>query len=97
MVKPFSSKPTESPSNGADNAQSGVQLSREALYEQRMEEIYQDAQAGHCSFEEATDRVVAAILARTGTWFTAKGRAELEARVRESCALDPRLRKALGR
>lgn len=97
-VKPNSEKPpVPAPSGAPMDAQSGVQLSREALYSQRMEEIYQDAQAGRCSFEEATDRVVEAIIARTNDWFTPQGRQELETRVRRACANDPRLSKALGR
>jgi hypothetical protein len=97
MVKPDSSKPTlVAPAGGAESAQSGVQLSRQALYLQRMNEIYDDVQAGRCNFDEATDRVVEAIVARTNDWFTQRGRTELAATVRESCARDPRLRKALG-
>jgi hypothetical protein len=96
VVKPFSAKPSVSTTNGADSAHSGVQLSREALYEQRMAEIYEDVQSGRCGFEEATDRVVEAILACSGDWFTDRGRVEFEAHVRQSCATDPRLRKALG-
>jgi hypothetical protein len=89
-----------SPPNGTDNAQSGVQLSRQALYEQRVDEIYEDAQAGRCSFEEAVERIVEATSARMGgNWFTPSGLEELKRRVRVACESDPRLllRKESGR
>jgi hypothetical protein len=96
-VKFFSKKPpVTAPIDGAANVQSGVQLSRSALYEQRMKAIYDDVHAGRCSFEEAIDRVVEAALALTTDWFTPKGRAEAAALVRQRCTSDPRLRKALG-
>lgn len=91
------SKPVLDPSVDADSVDSGVQLSRQALYERRMDEIYRDVQAGRCDFDEATDRVVEAILARTEDAFTQKGREQLALKVRSACANDPKLSKALGR
>lgn len=95
-VKPVPKHPgsQESPRPG-ESAQSGVQLSRVALFEQRMTEIYDDVQSGRCSTEEAIDRVVEAVLARSSGRFTARGQAGLEAHVREACKSDPRLRSAL--
>lgn len=97
MVKKELLKPVLDPSSDAESAESGVHLSRQALYEQRMDEIYSDVQAGRCDFDEATDRVVQAILARTDDTFTQKGREQLAVKVRSACANDPRLSKALGR
>jgi hypothetical protein len=77
----------------ADRA-SGVALSRDGLYIQRMDEIYTDLHAGRCSFEEAVDRTVEAVLERTNDWFTPKGRAEVATLVRAQCASDPRLRRS---
>jgi hypothetical protein len=96
-VKKESSKPVLDPSVDAESADSGVHLSRQALYERRMDEIYSDVQEGRCDFDEATDRVVAAILARTDDTFTKKGREQLALKVRSACASDPRLSRALGR
>lgn len=93
-MKKDSSKPALGPSV---DAESGVQLSRQALYEQRMDEIYRDVHAGRCDFDNATDRVVEAIIARTDNTFTPKGRAALALKVRLACAEDPRLSRALGR
>jgi hypothetical protein len=96
-VKLFPKKPrVTAPIDGEANVQSGVQLSRDALYEQRMKAIYDDVHAGRCSFDEAVDRVVEASLALTTDWFTPKGRVEAAALVRERWTSDPRLRKALG-
>ncbi len=94
-MKKDSPKPVLAPGGGEESAESGVQLTREALYEQRMQEIYEDVEAGRCNFDEATSRVVEALIARTSDWFSPQGREELAALVRERCAADPRLRKAL--
>ena len=96
-MKKESSNPVFDPSVDAESADSGVHLSRQALYERRMDEIYSDVQDGRCDFDEATDRVVEAILARTEDTFTQKGREQLALKVRAACANDPRLSKALGR
>lgn len=98
MVKLFPKKPPPTHPSGIAGgaAQSGVQMSRQALYEQRMDELYADVQAGRCDYESAVERAVDAVISRTHAWFTARGREELEARVREACANNPRLRKTLG-
>ena len=97
-MKIVSPKPTSPAANdGVQSEQSGVQLSRQALCEQRMNEIYDDVQAGRCDFQSATNRLVEAALAWRGHWFTPRGRAEVEALLRESCERDPRLRNALER
>jgi hypothetical protein len=95
MVK-SKKQPLTPPSGDTGSVQSGVQLSRQALYEERMNEIYADVQAGRCDFEVATERVVDAIIARTNDWFTPRGREELAAKVRQACAQNPRLRSTLG-
>lgn len=97
-MKPFSKKPAlKTPeSTAAGRTQSGVQLSRQALYLERMNEIYADVQAGRCDFEAALERCVDATIARTYDWFTPLGREKLAARLRRECANDPELRRALG-
>jgi hypothetical protein len=97
VIKSVPSKPSSTTTpNDADNIHSGVQLSREALYEQRVQEVYEDVQAGRCTFEEATDRVVEALVAKIGHRFTPRGREGLAAHVRAQCAKNPMLRKTLG-
>jgi hypothetical protein len=76
--------------------QDGEPSTEQALYEQRMNELYADVRAGRCDFESAIERAVHAIVSRTRNWFTPRGREELEARVRVACANNSRLRSALG-
>lgn len=97
-MKPFSKKPALKTPNSpaAGRTQSGVQLSRQALYLQRMDEIYADVQAGRCDFEAAIERVVEAAVARSYDRFTARGREVLAARLRKECQEDPQLRRTLG-
>jgi hypothetical protein len=97
-MKPFSKKPAlKTPdSAAAGRIQSGVQLSRQALYLERMNQIYADVQAGRCDFEAAVERVVEAAVARSYDRFTPRGREVLAARLREECMQDLQLRRTLG-
>jgi hypothetical protein len=78
------------PSNPKDIPQCVALSQRQALYEQQLVRICQDARASRCSFDDAVSRVVEAIHARMGgNWFTPRGLEELKRRVRAACAHDP--------
>lgn len=73
--------------------ESGIQVSRRALYEQRLAAIAADRQAGLCTPEEGAERVVQALAALYGRFLTGPGREALKQHLRGEVEKDPELRK----
>lgn len=84
--------PSASPSTTAGPVASGVQLSRRALYDQRVAEIAADVEAGRASIEEADERTIEALQALYGRMLAPEGKAELGELLRELAANHPALR-----
>lgn len=77
--------------------QSDVQLTRQALFEQRVTQVYEDVQAGRCDVEEAEDRLVQALRVRMQGRLPDKDQPGLEAVLREMCRTHPKFQELLRR
>lgn len=89
-------QPPQAAGTEPSEQESGVQLSRKALYEKRLDEIAADRSAGRCTGDEARERLAQAVLALYARYLTPRGQEVALERVRGSIANNPDLQRILG-